>query len=280
MNNSKPSTDLPLKAYEDIEFLKSDHSRGVRLQLEYLKPEVAMQERNINSTIVVFGSARILSPEEARKEYDEAVEERENNPNGTVAESRLHEAEYMLAQSKYYELAQEFAELVTKNSQNDHSREFVVMTGGGSGIMEAANRGSAAANGRSVGLNISIPAEQMKNDYISEDLCFQFHYFSLRKMHFLKRAKALCVFPGGFGTMDELFETITLIQTGKITPIPVVLFGESIWREIINWDKIVERGFAAPEDLKIIRFCQTAQEAWDYIKDFWNTYEKSAPQEY
>ena len=279
MDESKSTIKMPLKAYEDLDFLKSDYSRGIRLQLEYLKPEVTMDEHNINSTIVVFGSARIPRPEDAGEEYEAAASEAEQNPNSSTAEARLREAEYMLEQSKYYELAQEFAELATKNSQSDHTKEFVIMTGGGGGIMEAANRGAAEAQGRNVGLNISLPAEQMKNEYISEGLCFQFHYFSLRKMHFLKRAKALCVFPGGFGTMDELFETITLIQTGKITPMPVVLFGESIWREMINWEKIVERGFAAPEDLNIIRFCQTAQEAWDYIKDFWNTHEESAPKE-
>ncbi|MFW6414411.1 MAG: LOG family protein [Verrucomicrobiota bacterium] len=270
-------SNLPLKAYEDIDFLKSDPCRSVRLQLEFLKPEVTMQEHKIESTIVVFGSSRIPEPEKAREEYEAALRIAEQQPEDPDARLKLRRAEYMVEQSKYYVLARDFAELVTQSSQTDGRKEFVIMTGGGGGIMEAGNRGAADADGRTVGLNISIPSEQIENPFISEGLCFQFHYFSLRKMHFLKRAKALCVFPGGFGTMDELFETITLIQTGKITPIPVVLFGEEFWREMINWEKFSERGLVAPEDLEIIRFCRTAAEGWEYIKDFWNQHEKSSP---
>lgn len=265
----------PLKAYEDVDFLKSDPCRSVRLQLEFLKPEVVMQENKIDSTIVVFGSSRIPEPEKAREEHAEALRAVKENPHDPDARFNLRRAEYMVEQSKYYDLARDFANVVTRSSQSDRRKEFVIMTGGGGGIMEAANRGAADADGRTIGLNISIPAEQTENPFISEGLCFQFHYFSLRKMHFLKRAKALCVFPGGFGTMDELFETVTLIQTGKITPIPVVLFDEDFWKQIVNWDTLSERGLVEPGDLDIIQFCHTAEEAWNYIRDFWSSHENS-----
>lgn len=259
----------PLKAYEDIEFLNSDPCRPARLQLEYLKPEVTMDENKIKSTIVVFGSARIPDPEAAAAELEKAEQKQAANPDDKQLQFALRRARHMKEQSHYYEVAREFARIVSECSTNNENCDFVIMTGGGGGIMEAANRGAHDAKARSIGLNISIPFEQLENPYITEGLCFQFHYFSIRKMHFLKRAKALCALPGGFGTMDELFETLTLIQTRKIDPIPVVLFGEHFWRDTINWNLFVERGLIEPEDLNIIRFCEEPREAWDYIRDFW-----------
>ncbi|MFO7821790.1 MAG: LOG family protein [Lentisphaeria bacterium] len=261
----KPS----LKAYEDIEFLKSDPCRPTRLQLEYLKPEVTMTECKVNSTIVVFGSARIPDPETAAKELERAEKNAADRPDDKQLQFDLRHARHMKEQSCYYQKARDFARIVSECSSNSENSEFVIMTGGGGGIMEAANRGADDAGARSVGLNISIPFEQLENPYITDGLGFQFHYFSIRKMHFLKRAKALCAFPGGFGTMDELFETLTLTQTRKVKPIPVVLFGEEFWRGTINWEQFVDRGLISPDDMNIIRFCEDPQEAWDYIREFW-----------
>ena len=260
-----------LKAYEDIEFLKSDPCRPARLQLEYLKPEVEMEKHKVRSTIVAFGSARIPEPAAAAQALKAAEKRAAEAPDDENTQFELRRAQYMKEQSRYYDVAREFARIVSSctETETEENCDFVIVTGGGPGIMEAANRGAADVNARSVGLNISIPFEQMENDYVTPELCFQFHYFSIRKMHFLKRAKALCAFPGGFGTMDELFETLTLTQTRKITPIPVVLFGEKFWREIVNWEQFVERGLISPEDLNIIRFCEEPQEAWDYIREFW-----------
>ena len=261
---------LPLKAYEDIDFLKSPVCRPSRLQLEFLKPEVIMQESNIRSTIVLFGSARILSPQTARELLAQAEKALAAKPGSPALELEVLRARHKVEQSRYYDLGREFAALVSEFSRADENSDFVIMTGGGPGIMEAGNRGAADVGAKSIGLNISLPFEQRANPYISEGLSFQFHYFSIRKMHFLLRAKALAALPGGFGTMDEVFETLTLIQTHKIAPMPVVLFGREFWEEIINWDLFVERGLISPEDLDIFRFCDSAQEGWDYIRNFWS----------
>jgi uncharacterized protein (TIGR00730 family) len=267
---SKKKCKIPLKAYEDIEFLRSDYCRASRLQLEFLKPETVMQERKIRSTIVLFGSARIPAPQKARAMLKQAEAALAAKPGAPELEVEVLRAQHKVEQSRYYAMAQEFAALVSKCSQRDEECDFVIMTGGGPGIMEAGNRGAADVGAKSIGLNISLPYEQAPNPYISDGLCFQFHYFSIRKMHFLLRAKALCALPGGFGTMDEVFETLTLIQTHKIPPMPVVLFGSEFWRDIINWDVFVERGLVSPEDLEIFRFCDSAQEGWDYIRNFWS----------
>lgn len=265
----KESGKKPLKAYEDIGFLKSDHCRPARLQLEFLKPEVTMEERRIESTIVLFGSARTQPPEVAQERLEKARKAATAEPDSPQARGELASAQRMVEQSRYYKLARQFAGLASQAGQIGECSHFVIVTGGGGGIMEAGNRGAADVGGHSVGLNISLPYEQMPNPYISEGLSFQFHYFSIRKMHFLLRAKALAAFPGGFGTMDEVFETLTLIQTGKIKPFPVVLFGREFWQELINWDLFVERGLIAPQDLDIFRFCETAEEAWEFILTFW-----------
>jgi uncharacterized protein (TIGR00730 family) len=237
----------PPTAYENIEFLKTDPCRPVRLQLEYLHPEVMMQKEKINSTIVLFGSARIPSPENT----------------GQCTHPKLTEL------TPFYEEARKLARIVSSTCQTDRENEYVIVTGGGGGIMEAGNRGAHEAGGKSVSLNITLPHEQHPNSYVTEELCFQFHYFSMRKMHFMLRAKAVCIFPGGFGTFDELFEALTLIQTGKIKPMPVILFGTDHWKKLINWDYLAETGLIGPGDLDLIEFCDTAEEAWTAIGTFY-----------
>ena len=236
-----PQTQSPTYrlAFDDPDFLVRDEMRGMRLQLELMKPELELQANNINSTIVVFGSARAADPAE--------------NADGPLA--------------KYYAEARLLASLVSAASQSDKLRDYVVVTGGGPGIMEAANRGAADVDAKSIGLNITLPHEQHPNPYVTPDLCFQFHYFAVRKMHFLMRARAMVAFPGGFGTMDELFETLTLIQTGKISPIPILLFGEEFWRKIINFEAMVEDGVISKGDLELFSYVETAEAAWNAIRD-------------
>ncbi len=233
-------------AFDDNDFLCRDELRPVRLQLELLKPEMLMSEYGVESTVVLFGGARI--PEPTHKDRARTK---------TLAEL-----------SKYYDEAREFARLMTLRSVANGHRHHVIVTGGGPGVMEAGNRGAADAGGVSIGLNIVLPHEQAPNEYVTPDLCFNFHYFGIRKMHFLMRAKALAVFPGGFGTLDETFETLTLIQTGRMERIPVLLFGESFWRKIINWEALAEAGTISDEDLTLFRFVETAKEAVDAI-DSW-----------
>jgi uncharacterized protein (TIGR00730 family) len=237
----------PPKAYENIPFLNSPYCRPVRLQLEYLHPEVAMTEEKIKSTIVLFGSARIPSPE--------TVEDCKN-PN--LAEL-----------VPYYEEALKLSMMVSTSCQTNHECEYVVVTGGGGGIMEAGNRGADEVGGKSVAFNITLPHEQESNSYVTPELNFEFRYFSMRKMHFMLRARAVCIFPGGFGTFDELFEALTLIQTGKINPMPIVLFGTDHWKRVVDWDYLAECGLISPEDLDIITYCNTAEEAWKAITDFY-----------
>jgi len=258
-----------LKAYEDVDFLKRDVCRPIRLQLELLKPDVIIREHGIDSTIVLFGSARIPEPSAARKHLEEALKRQQAEPESEEVRRAVETARRMVRLSHWYDVAREFAALVSGTCQIQGRCSYVIMTGGGGGIMEAGNRGAADVGAKSIGLNISLPYEQKPNPYIPDDLLFYFHYFSIRKMHFLLRAKALCAFPGGFGTLDELFETLTLVQTRKITPIPVVLFGREFWEDLINWNLLADSGLINPKDLKIFRYCETAPEAWDYIQDFW-----------
>lgn len=233
-------------AFADEDFLCRDELRPVRLQLELLKPEMMLDERGIESTIVLFGGARI--PEPSKK--DDARTK-------TLAEL-----------SSFYDEAREFARLMTEKSMQSYGRENVIVTGGGPGVMEAGNRGALDAGGASIGLNIVLPHEQAPNEYVTPDLCFNFHYFAIRKMHFLMRARAICVFPGGFGTLDELFESLTLIQTGRMKRVPFLLFGKKFWNEIINWDALSEAGTISAEDLDLFRFVDTAQEAMELIENW------------
>ncbi len=239
-------------AYADEDFLCREELRPIRLQLELLKTEMALAERGITSTVVMFGGARI--PEPGKDAWAAKNETQREN---------------LTAASVYYEEARKFARLCAEHSAQSGYKEFVVVTGGGPGVMEAGNRGAADVGAPSIGLNIVLPHEQAPNPYVTPDLSFNFHYFAIRKMHFLVRAKAVTVFPGGFGTLDELFETITLMQTGRMALVPLILFGETFWRSIVDFDALAAFGTIAPSDVDLIQFVDTADEAWDIIARFY-----------
>ncbi|KAI8913851.1 hypothetical protein DFJ77DRAFT_50936 [Powellomyces hirtus] len=270
-HKDKPTAQTASSAYRlawaDDEFLLRDDMRPLRLQLEYAKPEKILEEAGVESTVVVFGSARIHDQERASRQL--AVAEKEFKAKGDdAAKEKLRVAKKMMDSVKYYEAARELGELITAHSDGN---KLVVITGGGPGIMEAASRGaSQVPGGRSVGLNIVLPFEQAPNPYITPELCFNFHYFSMRKMHFLGRARALVAFPGGWGTLDELFEALTLIQTKKMAPIPVILFCKPWWDRIINFPNMVEEGVINARDFDLFKYAETAQEAWKHIRDFYN----------
>jgi len=229
-------------AFADDDFLCRDELRPVRLQLELLKPEMILNERGILSTVVLFGGSRVPAPGDQTE-------------TGPLAEL-----------SRFYDEAREFARLMTMKSIASYGKDYVIATGGGPGVMEAGNRGAAEAGGASIGFNIVLPHEQAPNGYVTPGLCFNFHYFAIRKMHFLMRARAICVFPGGFGTLDEMFEALTLIQTDRMKKVPFLLFGESFWRRIIDWEGLAEAGTISPEDLDLFRFVETAQQAMEIIE--------------
>ncbi|MAD53300.1 MULTISPECIES: TIGR00730 family Rossman fold protein [unclassified Idiomarina] len=252
-------------AFADNDFLLEDDLRHVRLQLEYLKPERVLDKHQIDATVVVFGSARFLSPEQAQYNLDIAQAELDKTPNDATTKAHWIKAKRDLKNSRYYSESQKFAHLVTEHSQNYPEHRVVVISGGGPGVMEAANRGATEAGGESIGLNIVLPKEQYPNPYITPEFCFQFHYFAIRKMHFLMRARALVALPGGYGTLDELFETLTLIQTKKIDPVPIVLIGKGFWSKLINFDLLIEEGLIAPDDVKLFTLVNTAEEAWAHI---------------
>jgi len=252
-------------AEEDIEFLNSYEARGIRLELDYLKPELKMNEYGVEHTIVVFGSARIVEKETAMKRLSAIQEMLQKKPNNRDLLHELYVAERMVGKSIYYDDARKFGQLVGKSGKSAEDCRVTVMTGGGPGIMEAANRGAYDVGAKSIGLNIKLPHEQYPNPYITPDLCFLFHYFAIRKLHFLNRAKALVIYPGGFGTFDEMFETLTLMQTRKSQTIPVVLVGKSYWQKAIDFEFLKDEGVIAPQDLDIIIFADNAQEAWQYI---------------
>jgi uncharacterized protein (TIGR00730 family) len=240
-------------AFTDTEFLLREELRPIRLQLELLKPELVQDEQGVEATIVIFGSARILAPDVAEIELDAA------RAGGDPQALRI--AQTRVAMSRYYEEARRFSAIVTTRSAT-LAKPLYVVTGGGPGIMEAGNRGAFEIGGKSVGLNIVLSHEQIPNRYITPELCFQFHYFALRKMHFLMRAVALVCFPGGFGTLDELFEVLTLKQTGKSRMRPILLFGREFWTRLIDFDLLVDTGMISPEDVHLFRFVETAEEAW------------------
>jgi len=255
-------------AYADPEFLESGQARPARLQLELLKTEVGMRKQDIRSTIVVFGGTRIIEPKEAQKAVKLAEAKARKAPGDKALKKKLRIAKSVLEKSSYYDEAREFGRLVSEDCKENNGREFVIVTGGGPGIMEAANRGAYDVGAKSVGLNITLPMEQEPNQYISPELCYQFHYFAIRKMHFLMRAKALVAFPGGYGTMDELFEALTLVQVGKTQPLPIILFGEKFWRKLVNFNFLVEQGTIDEDDLKLFVFADKAKDAWEYIRLF------------
>jgi len=258
-------------AYKDDEFLGSDYARPIRLQLELLKTEIGMRHHNIKSTIVTFGGTRIIEPAEARKRVDKIKAKLEKRPDDKILKKQLKISRSILEKSAYYDEAREFARLVSSECQIREHHEYVIVTGGGPGIMEAANRGAFEIGAKSIGLNITLPMEQRPNPYITPELCFQFHYFAIRKMHFLLRAKALVAFPGGYGTLDELFEALTLIQTKKIKPLPIILFGKKFWKNLIDFDFLVDQGTIAEKDKDLFIYSDSAIETWNYIKDFYNS---------
>jgi uncharacterized protein (TIGR00730 family) len=242
-------------AFQDLDFLLREDLRPVRFQLELLKPELLLDEAKIGSTFVFYGSARI--PEAAKADALIAA---------AATDEQRHIAERLRAKSKYYEEARKLARLTSRCDPDESGlRHFVVCSGGGPSIMEAANRGAHDEGAVSVGLNIVLPHEQMPNPYVTPGLSFQFHYFALRKMHFLLRARAVAIFPGGFGTFDEAFELLTLIQTGKVKPLPIMFFGREFWERVIDFDALVEEGVVAPDDLKLFTFVETAEEAWEGV---------------
>jgi len=253
------------QADQDIDFLNIDETRGVRLQIDYQKAELLLQQQGIEHTIVVFGSTRIHEPAAAKVKVADLRAQFDANPENKELLRQLQVAERILAKSHYYEIAREFGRLVSEAAKHIDDGQLVVMTGGGPGMMEAANRGAYDAGSKSIGLNINLPHEQYPNPYITPDLCFRFHYFALRKLHFLLRTRALVAFPGGYGTFDELFETLTLVQTRKIKPVPIILVGENYWRQAFNVDFLVEEGVIDAEDRELFWFAETAEEIWQGI---------------
>ena len=249
-------------AFADPEFLLRRETRGIRFQLELLKPDLGQQAHGIENTVVVFGSARFRSEEDARVMLAKAEDAGDAQA--------IAKATTLLRNAAYYEQARVFSGMVaTYSAQQAAANKLFICTGGGPGIMEAANRGAFEAGGISVGLNIALPHEQEPNRYITPDLCFKFHYFALRKMHFMMRAKALVAFPGGFGTMDELFETLTLVQCRKAKPVPIILFGTKHWKRLLDLDVLVEEGAISQEDLQLFQYADEPQQAWDMIKSFY-----------
>src|SRR5438874_3043601 len=252
------------RADADLDFLARDDMRGVRLQIDYFKPERLFEEHRIVDTVVVFGSTRICEPEAARRKVECLKAALAGDPDDEDLARQLAIAGRVLAKSQYYEVARQFGRIVSLSGRRSNGH-LVVVTGGGPGLMEAANRGAFEAEAKSVGLNISLPHEQYPNPYVTPDLCFNFHYFAMRKLHFLLRAKALVAFPGGYGTFDELFEVLTLIQTRKIKPIPVILVGETYWRRAVVVDFLVEEGVIDQEDRELFWLAETAEEIWHGI---------------
>jgi len=249
-------------AIEDIDFLKGPNARGIRLQLDYLKPQALLNKHGIEHTIVVFGSTRIVEPQGAQDKIDSLHNQLEQDPQNKRLMKKLAVAKRIQNNSQYYQVARKFAGLVGKSGNGPNDSQLVIMTGGGPGIMEAANRGSAEVKAETVGLNITLPNEQFPNPYVTPELCFQFHYFAIRKLHFVLRARALVAFPGGYGTLDELFETLTLIQTRKITPMPVVLVGQSFWQKAVDIDFLVDEGVIDAEDQDLFWYAETAEDIW------------------
>jgi len=262
---ASPST---LRAHEDFGWLSRDELRGTRLELELRRAEAIISEAGVTGTIVVFGGTRVVERPEGLRRLAAAEAAAAAAPGDAEALRALERARRVVAKARYYDEAREFGRIVSSVCQRDGRCAFAVVTGGGPGVMEAANRGAFDVGAKSLGFNIVLPHEQFPNPYITPGLCIYFHYFATRKMHFLIRAKALVAFPGGYGTLDELFETLTLIQTRKMPPVPVVLFGREFWEKAIDLDFLVEEGTIAPEDARLVSYAETAAEAWETIARF------------
>jgi uncharacterized protein (TIGR00730 family) len=256
-------------AYDDDDFFLREDMRALRLQLEWVKPDIIQKENNIESTVVVFGGARFKEKKKAEQQLLKARDELSKNPDSEESQRKIKIAESVCRNSRFYEESRLLAQKITRLSQQHDGKEFVVVTGGGPGVMEAANRGAADVGGQSIGLNIVLPFEQEPNPYITPELCFQFDYFAIRKMHFLKRAKGLVAFPGGFGTLDELFETLTLIQTKKMPPFPIVLIGKEYWSRLIDFDFLAEQGAVSEADIKLFHMVDTAGDAYEHLSKHW-----------
>ena len=255
-------------AYEDIEFLADPELRPMRMEMELLKPELLLERNGVASTVVVFGSTRIVEKDEADRRLERAQASLADGPDDPRRQRAVARAERIVAKACHYDTAREFAGLVSKACQKKNGCDYVVVTGGGPGIMEAANRGAFDVKAKSMGLNIRLPHEQQPNPYISPELCFQFRYFAMRKMHFLMRAKALVAFPGGYGTLDELFDAITLRQTGRMQDIPIIIFGREYWERVIDFQYLADEGTIDDEDLDLFRYADTAAGAWEMIQAF------------
>ena len=256
-------------AFKDPDFLDSGYARSLRLQAELMKPENTFRRNNIESTIVVFGGTKVVEPGEAEADLKKAEKRLARNPSSKEAKKQVAVAKKVVSKSKYYDQAREFSRTVSLEAQQKDQHEYVIITGGGPGIMEAANRGAFETNSKSIGLNITLPFEQEPNAYITPALCLHFHYFAIRKMHFMLRAKALVAFPGGFGTLDELFEALTLVQTGKMNPLPIILFGKKYWQKLIDFDMLVQEGTIEEKDLELFIYADKAKDAWEHIKQFY-----------
>ncbi len=261
-------------AERDVLLLAKPELRPVRMQLELLKSELAFRDHQVNSTIVVFGGTQIREQSQAQQRLSDAEEALRAAPEDKVLLRQVEVAQRRLAKSRYYDDAREFGRIVSSTCQVDGDCDYVIITGGGPGVMEAANRGAFDVGAKSVGLNITLPFEQMPNPYITPELCFQFHYFAIRKLHFLLRAKALVVFPGGFGTLDELFDALTLRQTQRMQEIPIVLYGREYWDQVIDFQFLADEGVIADEHLELIQYAETPSEAWRIIEDFHQGREK------
>jgi uncharacterized protein (TIGR00730 family) len=262
---NSPSYRLPS---EDIDFLNRDALRPVRMQLELLKPEMALIEQNVRSTVVVFGGTQIYERPVAEQRLAAAQAALAKAPENPILQRTVARATRVLAKSRFYDEAREFSRLVSATCQIGGECNYVVVTGGGPGIMEAANRGAFDVGCKSAGFNITLPAEQFPNPYITPELCFQFRYFALRKMHFLLRAKALVVFPGGYGTLDELTDALTLIQTRRMAAIPVIMYGREYWNNVIDFQYLADEGVIDDSHLQLIQFAETPAEAWELIANF------------
>lgn len=255
-------------AERDVDLLARPELRAVRLQLEFLKPELSLIEHQIKSTIVVFGSTEIRERAKAEARLKKAQELATQDPGNARRARQVARCQRLLAKSHFYDTAREFSRLVSSQAQTDGERHYVVVTGGGPGLMEAANRGAFEVGAKSIGLNILLPKEQQPNHFITPELCFQFHYFSLRKLHFLLRAKALVVFPGGFGTIDELFDALTLRQTRRMQEIPIVMVGRDYWERVLNLPFLADEGIISDDDLDLVQYAETPEEIWQAIRRF------------
>ena len=257
------------RADRDLEFLNLPELRPVRLQLEYLKPELAFEKLGIRTTIVVFGSSTLIDPEDAQQQLEAAEQAFRSAPEDEAANERLQRARSELSKSHYYAIARELGRRIGLHGEGPHDNRLVVVTGGGPGAMEAANRGAHEVGAVSVGLNITLPSEQQPNPYVTPELSFQFRYFALRKLHFVMRARALVTFPGGFGTLDELFETLCLVQTGKREPLPVILVGADYWKSVIDFDYLCNEHMVKEEHLKLFEYAESAEEIMSLIESWY-----------